>query len=127
MYCACADLRDALQIVREQALQRIECAEPEHPELAHVADVEDARGLPYSLVLVDDAGVLHRHLPSRERHHSSPQGEMLLVQRGALQLIGHGCSRPSFSVLPRNGGTRRISKIRSAGRAWITSVSTTYD
>ena len=47
-------------------------------------------------MLLDDSGVLDRHLPASERHHSRAQRKMLLVERRTLQLFRH-----SLHFLPR--------------------------
>ncbi|MNT48408.1 hypothetical protein D3C72_1851890 [compost metagenome] len=57
--------------------QEAGCAFSAHNELAHVRDVEEADGLADRLVLLDDARVLHRHVPAAERHHAGLQGEVL--------------------------------------------------
>ncbi len=48
-------------------------------------------------VLLADAGVLHRHLPARERHELRAGGDVAVVQRRALECVrpcGHGASGP---------------------------------
>ena len=39
-------------------------------DLAHVADVEQAHRAPHRVVFVDDAGVLHGHVPAAEIDHA---------------------------------------------------------
>src|SRR6185503_11627783 len=54
-------------------------------DLAHVADVEEARAGPHGKVLVGDAGVLHRHVPAAVRHHPGAKRDVACVERGLLQ------------------------------------------
>ncbi len=62
-------------------------------ELAHVGDVKDPHLLPHRLVLIHDARVLHRHLPSGKGHHAGGQLQMGLMERGTIQR-GFGHRRP---------------------------------
>ena len=54
----------------------------------HVADVEQAGLGAHRQVLVDDARVLHRHVPSAKRHHARAMSAMPGVQRRFLELFG---------------------------------------
>ncbi len=58
--------------------------------LAHVADVEDADAVADRGVLLEDAPVLHRHVPARELDHAGAGFEVGFVQRRAL---GHSFLR----------------------------------
>ena len=40
-------------------------------------------------VLGDDAVVLHRHLPARERNHPRPERDVALEERRALKRLRH--------------------------------------
>lgn len=61
-----------------------------HRELAHVGDVKDAAGFAHGFVFVQDAGVLHRHVPAGEGNHSGSQFNVLGCQRGGFDVgISH--------------------------------------
>jgi hypothetical protein len=85
--------REAVDIVRERALEQIARARPLHLELAHVRDVEDARVGPHGAVLRDDALVLDGHLPAGERHHPRPELDVPIVKRRVLERLGHAQAR----------------------------------
>ncbi len=55
-------------------------------DLAHVRDVEEARALADRGVLLEDRGVLDRHLVAREGNEACAQTAMGLVERGAEEL-----------------------------------------
>jgi hypothetical protein len=75
-------------------------------KLAHVRDVEHADVLSDSLMLLDDAGVLHRHEPTSERHHIRAEFHMLVVER-CLLLQGAGHLRSlDFAIVLRNAAAR---------------------
>jgi hypothetical protein len=38
-------------------------------DFAHMADIEETHGGAHGLVLVDDSGILHRHIPAAKIHH----------------------------------------------------------
>ena len=70
-----SDLERA-DVVGGQDLQRGQRLRASHLELAHVADVEEADGRADRAVLLDDARVLHGHLPSAERNHARACGDV---------------------------------------------------
>ncbi len=43
------------------------------------------QSVPHSQVLGDDACVLHRHLPARERDHARAERDVAIVKRGLLE------------------------------------------
>ncbi len=88
VYCACAGL-ELVDVVRERALQEVARARPFDLELAHVRHVEDTRVRPHRAVLRDDALVLHRHLPARERHHARAELDVPVVERRVQKRRGH--------------------------------------
>ena len=49
-------------------------------ELPHVRNVENPNIVTHSLMLLDDARVLHRHEPSRERHNFRAKPHVLVVK-----------------------------------------------
>ena len=57
---------DARQIVGDEPVRRFERALALELDLAHVADVEEARLRANGFVLGDETGVLHRELPTGE-------------------------------------------------------------
>ena len=54
-------------------------------DLAHVADIEQADGFPYGVVLVDEAGVLDGHVPSAEVDHFGAEGAMYGIERRGFE------------------------------------------
>lgn len=63
---------------------------PGYRELPHVGDVKDAAGFAHCFVFVQNAGVLHRHIPAGERNHSGSQFNMFSCQRGGFDVcISH--------------------------------------
>ena len=60
------------RVIGAQALDRREGVGAAHLELAHVADVEEADRAPHRPVLLDDPGVLHRHVPAAEETIFAP-------------------------------------------------------
>src|SRR6185436_19358743 len=54
-------------------------------ELPHVGHVEEPDRAPHGDVLVDDALVLYRHLPARERDEARPRLLVQLVERGPAE------------------------------------------
>ena len=60
-----------------------------HLELAHVRDVEEAGRRAHGLVLVDDARVLHRHLPAGERDDPRAGFHVLVVEGRLLRGLAH--------------------------------------
>jgi hypothetical protein len=59
-------------------------------DLAHVRDVEQPHPRADGTVLLDHAGVLHRHLETRERHDARLRLEVAFIQGGPLQMrVGH--------------------------------------
>ena len=85
--------RELVDVVRERRLQEVAGARPFDLELAHVRDVEHAGVGPHGAVLVDDAGVLHRHLPARERDHLRAELDVPVVERRVEKRLGHGHGR----------------------------------
>ena len=63
---------------------------PADLDLAHVADVEQADRRAHGLVLVDDAGVLHGHVPAAEIDHPGAQRAMDGIQR-RVRRSGSAC------------------------------------
>ena len=59
-------------------------------ELAHVGDVEDADVLADGVVFGHEAGVLDGHFPTGEGDQAGSEGEVIFVERGALEIFGHG-------------------------------------
>ncbi len=80
---------DAVEVVREQALQQLVSAGALDLELAHVRDVEDAAIRPHGAVLGDDSLVLDRQLPPGERDDATARLDVTVVQRRAEQRLRH--------------------------------------
>jgi hypothetical protein len=49
--------------------------------LSHVRNIKDADVVSHRLMFLDDARVLHRHEPPRERNHSGAEPDMFFVKR----------------------------------------------
>jgi hypothetical protein len=54
-------------------------------DLTHVADIEQPDRRADGLVLVDDPGVLDRHVPTAEIHHLGAQPAVDGIQSGGLE------------------------------------------
>ena len=111
---------ELLRVVRDEVVDDVGGVLAAQPELAHVADVEEAGGRAHRLVLVDDARVLDRHLPAREGDDARPQGDVLLVEgRASQRRIGHRVSKledPAFGAKLR-GAQEGVAAWRSGPRA----------
>src|SRR6185503_13851427 len=97
-------------VVGGEALERRERAGPLDLELAHVTDVEAAHRGANSPVLLDDAAVLHRHLPATERDHARAGLDVRREERRALQRGVHGSlSRPSTPGTVKGRAPARVT------------------
>ena len=67
-------------------LEEVQRLAPDDLDLAHVADVEQPGARPHRHVLVDDAGVLDRHVPAGELDHAGAGLAMRVVERGLLDV-----------------------------------------
>ena len=84
-------------VVGDERLHEVARLRAVDPHLAHVADVEEAGRLAHRAVLLDDAGVLHRHVEAGERHHPRTERDVCRVQRRG----------PEGGRLHGRGGARR--------------------
>jgi len=75
-------------VVARYQLYEVECAGTSDHDLAHVRDVEEPGAVPYRLVFLDQARVLHWQLETCELHHSAPGRHVLVKKRRFLDLIG---------------------------------------
>ena len=57
-------------------------------DFAHVADIEQTGGAADGVMLLDQAGILHRHVPAAEIDHLGLRGPMYLIQRSFAKRIG---------------------------------------
>src|SRR2546430_758391 len=104
-----ADL-ESRHVVGGQVLERREGAGALDLEFAHVAHVEEADGAAGRTVLLDDAGVLHRHLPAAERHHARAGRDVLVIERRALERVRHAFGSQSRSGLTWQPARSRASR-----------------
>jgi hypothetical protein len=77
-------------VVGEDALKKGLRARPGRLDLAHVGDVEDPGRHAHGVMLLADARVLDRHLPSGEGHEARSRGQMAVVQGRALERLRSG-------------------------------------
>jgi hypothetical protein len=77
-------LGDLRHVVGEDALEEALGVRAGRLDLAHVRDVEDARGCPDRLVLLTDPGVLDGHLPPCERDELRAGLHVAVVQGSPL-------------------------------------------
>src|SRR5262245_15770786 len=77
--------RERCRIVGAEPLHCREGPGTLHFEFPHVADVEQPDRPSHGPVLVDDTGVLHRHLPAAEGDHSRTRLDVNVVKRGPLE------------------------------------------
>ena len=91
-------------VIRKRAIQKWHGTWAADDELPHVRNVKDANGRAHRLVLIDDAGVLHRHFPPGKWHHSGAKFEMHVVEWGAAErFVSHSMNlavRPRLSNRP---------------------------
>ncbi len=73
------------RVVARDALDPGQRVASGHLNLAHVADVEQARARAHGQMLVGDAAVLDRHLPATERDHAGAHRDVAGVQRRATE------------------------------------------
>jgi len=73
------------EIVGDQALQEVEAGVAGDAKAAHVRHVEEARDSSHCEMLVADRAVLLGHLPPPEVDHAAAEGDVLVVERSALQ------------------------------------------
>ena len=125
--------RDPVEVVREEALQQLERARAFDLDLAHVGDVEHAGVGANRAVLLDDALVLHRHLPAGEGDHPRAERDVPVVKWCALKRLRHAepilvtglaPSRGDRNA-PQNGAAPAHPRMgrgggpgRGAGRMW---------
>src|SRR3954447_11580445 len=57
---------DAIKIIGQALVDESLRSRPPHIDIAKMTDIEDTNGVAYGEVLLDDAGVLDRHLPAAE-------------------------------------------------------------
>src|SRR5208283_3057016 len=55
----------------------------------HVADIEKARGPAHGFVFLENAPILHRHLPPRKIHHPPAMGDVEVAKGRAFE-VAHG-------------------------------------
>ena len=80
--------RQLAGIVAGDVLDGAESVAAGNLDLPHVADVEEPGGGADRHVLLDEAGVLDRHVPAAELDHASAQRSMAGVQGRLLQCSG---------------------------------------
>jgi hypothetical protein len=84
-------VRQLREIARDERVDELLRGLPLDLHLAHVRDVEQARGRAHRRVLLEQARVLHGQLPSRERDDAAPEGLVSVVERRAAECFGrHG-------------------------------------
>ena len=104
-------------------------------QAAHMGDIKYAGGTAHCLHLGQDAGILHRHIPSAEGHHACAQVQMGLMQTGSEVQMGQ--SLPSlyagkypadFIAPPKKrvpGNARMITATGSRRKAQLVRQSST--
>jgi hypothetical protein len=86
-------------VVRDQGIDGTPGPRSRQLELAHVRDVEDPSRPPHSLVLLDDAAVLHWHREARERDHAAVEGDVLVVEGGLRERgVGDGLVHSNVGI-----------------------------
>ena len=110
--------RERRTAVGDEAVHGRSGAGAAHEDLAHVAHVEDAGGLPHGMVLVHDARVPHRHLEAGEGGKAGAGSHMAVVEREA----GRGGRRHGASLrVAVTKGSRPeqpVEACRGGGGAW---------
>ena len=99
-----------LEVARHQLLKRRIGAAAMHQQLAHVADVEQARIFARPQMLGDDALILDRHFVAGERHHPRRRARDATHRAEAFR-AAEARSGPPFG-----------SPLYGVPRAWVSSV-----
>ena len=76
------------RVVARDVLDGLERVAAGNLDLAHVADVEEARARPHRLMLEDDAGVFDGHVPAAVLDHAGAERPMARVERGLPERAG---------------------------------------
>ncbi|MNY37217.1 hypothetical protein D3C86_1717630 [compost metagenome] len=85
-----------LHVIGQQVLQvglGLAAADIDH---AHVGDVEDPAVAAHLMVFLDLRAIVQRHVPATEVDHLGAQGEVQVIERGALS---HGYLLPGLAEL----------------------------
>ena len=77
-------------VVRGHMLDQCQRLRAPDINLPHVADVKKARGRAHRVVLGENAGIFHRHIPAAEIHHFGAQLAMDGVERGLAEGFSGG-------------------------------------
>ena len=72
---------DAIKIIGQALVDESLRSRPAHIDIAQMTDVEDTNGVAYGEVLLDDAGVLDRHLPAAELRQLRPERCVSIMER----------------------------------------------
>ena len=80
--------REPGRVVARDVLDGLERVAAGDLDLAHVADVEEARARPDGLMLVDDAGVFDGHVPAAVLDHAGAERPVARVERGLPERAG---------------------------------------
>ena len=92
-YCAWPMLQPR-RIVGGDVIDELESLRTAHLDFAHVADIEQAHRPADGVVFVENAGILHRHVPAAEIYHLCPALPVSSIERGEPQ-------GPGFTHEPR--------------------------
>ena len=68
-------------IIRQHGIEPITRTFCRDDKLSHVRNIKHAHRFSNRLMFVHDAGVLHRHEPAAERHHSRFEPHVFLIKR----------------------------------------------
>src|SRR5437763_16929756 len=72
---------DAIKIIGQALVDESLRSRPAHIDIAQMTDVEDTNGVAYGEVLLDDAGVLDRHLPAADLRQLRPERRVSIMER----------------------------------------------
>src|SRR5262249_13407878 len=101
---------DAVEVVREQALEKFMRSRALDLELTHVRDVESPGVGAHGAVLLEHPVVLNGHLPPGERHHLRAERDMAVVQGCPQQRRRHGADARRRPVSDRVGSGSYVSR-----------------
>jgi hypothetical protein len=100
-------VRELRHVVRGDSLERREGLRPGDLELAHVRDIKETDALANRAMFLENAGVLHRHLPAAEVDQTRAELAVDLVKGGSLERNGLArCGRHAGREISTNG--RRV-------------------
>ena len=73
------------RIIGGESLHHLQCPWPADLDLSHMTDIEESDRRAHSLMLFENAGILHRHFPAAEVDEFRACGPVSLIERRPFQ------------------------------------------